>query len=160
MKKPFLLLCFVLFVLLSKTASAQVVDTPIEHDIGIHDPKPKVFNSVLLTGRVIGVNLENVPGVSVKNIRTSEKVSTDSRGIYQVNAIKSDTLVFYIAKYSKDTMIVKSLKDNLNLIMFKRKVDELPADYSSSDFNKAKREDNELYRVLEKDARLEEKWKY
>jgi len=161
MKKPFLLLLSVLLAFLSKTVSAQErVDTPIEHDVGIRDPKPKVINSVLLTGRVIGVNLENVQGVSVTNIRTSEKVNTDSRGVYHVNAAKGDTLAFYIAKYSKDIIIVKSVKDNLDLILFKRKVDDLPANHSQSDYNKAKKEDNELYRILEKDAKLEEKWKY
>jgi len=156
MKKIFLLLSLTALLFLSKTAVCQAVtDTPIVHNLD-----PTFYKTSLLTGRVIGVNLENVQGVSITNIRTSEKASTDSRGIYQVNAAKGDTLAFYIAKYSKDTLIVGSIKENLNLIMIKRKVDELPANHSESDFNRARRADNELYRVLEKDAKLEGKWKY
>jgi len=159
MKKLFFLLSFTGSVFLSKTVwCQQIIDTPIEHDIGIKEPK--VIKSFVINGRVIGVNLENVQGVSVTNIRTGDKVNTDSRGLFQVNIIKGDTLTFSVSKYSKETRIIKYPNENLNVIMIKRKVDELPSNYSQSDYNKASREDDELYHILEKDAKLEDKWKY
>ncbi len=159
MKKIHFTFAFILLVFLAKTALCQeIIDTPIEHDIGIHDPK--VIKTFVINGRVLGVNLENVQGVTVVNSRTAEKVNTDSRGIFQVTAVKGDMLTFNISKYSKEVRVIKNVKENLDVIMIKRKADELPADHSDSDYNKAKRADDELYRILEKDAKLEDKWKY
>ena len=101
-----------------------------------------------------------MPGVTIINSRTAEKVTTDSRGIFQVTVVKGDVLTFSISKYSKEVRIIKNVTENLNVIMIKRKVDELPADHSDSDYNKAKQTDDEFYRILEKDAKIEGKWKY
>jgi|SRR6185437_4424820 len=159
MKKTLLLILVIPLAFQSKTAMAQAVaDTPIEHYVFYKDPK--VYVNILITGRVIGVNLEDVQGVNIKNIRTGQSASSDSHGIFKINAAKRDTLHFEVAKYSKEVRIIKNPKENLNVIMIKRKTDELPADRSSSDYDKAKKADNELYRILEKDAKLEGKWNY
>lgn len=164
-RKLYFLLLFA-GLLFSNTGRAQdVPDTPIEHDIGIHDPKltkPKVRKVSLpfiITGRVIGVNLENVPGVIVINTCTAEKTSTDKNGIYHINVAKGDTLDFEVGKYSSDVRGIRS-NENLNIVMIKRKTDNLPPGYSKPDYNKAKNDDDELYRILQKDAKLEDKWKY
>jgi hypothetical protein len=159
MKKNLLLFLLIPLAFQSKTAIAQAVaDTPIEHYVFYKNPK--VYVNIMISGRVIGVNLEDVQGVKVKNIRTAESASTDGHGIFKINAAKGDTLHFEVAKYSKEVRIIKNAKENLNVIMIKRKTDELPPSHSSSDYDKAKKADNELYRILEKDAKLEGKWKY
>jgi hypothetical protein len=150
------LLSFFIFSFLSRSALAQeIIDTPIVHDL-----TPIVYKTYPVKGRVIGMNLEFVQGVTVTNKRTSENVSTDVNGIFRITAATGDTLVFNISKYSNDTLRVRSQKENLNLVMIKRKTDSLPPGYSTGEYNKAKREDNELYRILNKDAKTEEKWKY
>jgi hypothetical protein len=155
MKKTLLLLSFLLLIFLSKISSAQIIDTPIVHDL-----TPRIYKMFLIQGRVIGVNLEDVNGAAITNKRTAEKIMTNSHGIYELNAAKGDTLIFEIAKYSKDSRIIKNPKERLNVILIKRKTDELPANHSSSDYNKAGRADEELLRILEKDAKLEGKWNY
>jgi len=165
MKKLYFLSSFILLLLSKPTLAQEAVDTPIERDIGIHAPKiykpkvNKVYPPFILTGRVLGVNLENVQGVSIINICTGEKTSTDKNGIFHINAAKFDALGFEVPKYSRDIRDIKS-NENLNVIMIKRKADGLPPGHSGSDYDKAKKEDDELYRVLEKDAKLEDKWKY
>jgi hypothetical protein len=156
MKNSLLLLSFVLLIFFSKTVLAQeVADTPAEHSIFAK----KVYKPFILTGRVLGVNLENVHGVVITNICTAETATTDGNGIYHIGASRGDTLNFEISKYSKEVRSIKS-NENLNIIMIKRKTGNLPPGYSRSDYNKAKKEDDELYRILEKDAKLEDKWKY
>jgi hypothetical protein len=151
---------FLLLLFLSKAAAAQeIIDTPIEHFIV--EPKiykPKVY--ILVTGRILGVNLEDLKGAVITNLCTAEKASTDSHGVYHILAAKGDSLGFEFPKYSKNTEAVKAPNDPMNIIMIKRTADNLPAVHSSSDLRKAKSADDELYRILEKDAKLEEKWKY
>lgn len=152
MKKIFLLSSFVLMLFISKITSAQIIDTPIEHELN-----PKLY---VIKGRILGINLENVQGARITNIRTAESINSDSYGFYHINAAWGDSLAFYFSRYSKDTVIVKSHKENLNIIMIKRKVDELPPGYSQLDYYEANKKDHELYHILNKDAKLEGKWKY
>jgi hypothetical protein len=155
MKKILLLLSFILLLFLSKTSSAQIIDTPIVHDL-----TPRIYKTFAIQGRVIGVNLEDVAGVTITNKRTAGKITTNSHGIYEVNAAKGDTLFFEVSKYSKVMEVIRNPKERLNIILIKKKTDELPANHSSSDYNKANRADDELLRILEKDAKLEGKWNY
>jgi hypothetical protein len=157
MKKLLLLLSFILMLFVSKNSFAQIIDTPIQYYIV---NTPMVYKPFPVTGRVIGVNLENVQGVAITNICSAEKAITDNNGIYHINGAKGDTLAFEILKYSRDFKGIKSPKENLNVIMIKRKADNLPSDHSKSDYRKARNEDDELYRILEKDAKLEGKWNY
>lgn len=150
------LFSFFILLSLSRLALAQeIIDTPIVHDL-----TPKVYKTFFVSGRVIGMNLETVQGVNIINKRTGEIANTDGNGIYKISAAKSDTLFFKTGKYSMEMRQIKAPADKMNVIMIKRKTDELPANHSQSDFNKAQREDNELYRILEKDAKLEGKWIY
>jgi hypothetical protein len=158
MKKSLLLLSFILLVFLSKNALGQeVIDTPITN---FYKP-PRVYVNFPVKGRVIGiVNLEELEGVAIANKRTSEKTTTNSHGFYQLNAAKGDTLLFNFSRYSKDVRVIKSPKENLNVILINKKVNSLPANSSKSDLKKAEREDEDLYRILEKDAEREGKWNY
>lgn len=120
----------------------------------------RVYKMDVVRGRVLGVNLENVAGATVTNCRTADKTVTDANGIYQLNVAKGDTVIFRIARYSVTPEVVKSLRDNLNVIMIKRKADSLPAGSPPSEYKKAKRDDKKMVEILEKDARLDDKWKY
>lgn len=122
--------------------------------------QPGVLKTALIRGRVLGVNLENVAGATVTDLRTAEKTATDINGIYQLKVAKGDTVVFRTMKYSVTPAVVKSLRDNLNVIMIKHKTDGLPAGYTPSEYEKAERDDRKLIEILKKDARLDDKWKY
>ncbi len=158
MKKSPLLLTFILFVFLSKNAFGQeVIDTPITN---FYKP-PRVYVNFPVKGRVIGiVNLEDLEGVIIANKRTAEKTTTNNHGFYQLNGAKGDTLFFEFSRYSKDMRVIKSAKENLNVILTNKKVNSLSANALKSDLKKAEREDEELYRILEKDAEREGKWSY
>jgi len=165
MKKLYFLLFSIVLFLSNAVLAQDVPDTPIEHDIGIHDPKVfkpkvhKVYPPFMLTGRILGINLESVQGVIIINSCTAEKTITDKNGIYHINAARGDTLDFEVPKYSRDIRGIRS-SENLNIVMIKRKADNLPPGHSKPEYDKAKKDDEELYRVLEKDAKLEDKWKY
>jgi hypothetical protein len=154
-KKTSFLSLFILLFLSGSAMAQEIIDTPIVHDL-----TPKVYKTFFVSGRVVGMNLETVQGVNIVNKRTGETASTDGSGIYKISAAKTDTLFFKTGKYSMEMRQIKTPGDKMNVIMIKRKTDELPAGHSQSDFNKAQREDNELYRILEKDAKLEGKWVY
>jgi hypothetical protein len=156
MKKILFTILFILSMFFSKITFAQIIDTPIEHYVF----DPKVIPAFPVTGRVIGVNLEDVTGADIVNMCLAEKSKTDSHGTFHINAAIGDTLLILTRKYSTGLQRVKSSKENLNVILIRRKVDLLPPGYSRSDYNKARREDEELIRILEKDAKLEGKWKY
>jgi hypothetical protein len=153
---------FILLLLLSKTALCQeIIDTPIEHYLVYPTQKPaQVRKPFPVTGRIIGINLENVKDATVMNICTAETTKTDNNGIYHITAAKGDTLAFMTTKYSVEMRGIKPSKENLNIIMIKRKADGFSFKKSSKDYNKAVDDDNELYRILEKDAKLEGKWVY
>ena len=157
-----LLIC----LFLSRPAIAQEIpDTPIEHNIGIDDPnlyKPKVhkvFPPFKLTGRIIGIKLESVQGVVITDICSGETATTDEHGIYHIAVAKGDSVAFVVKKYSNDFRLIKS-SDNLNFVMIKRKTDGLSAKQNITEYTQAKKQDDELYRILEKDAKEEGKWKY
>jgi len=154
-KKRFLLPLFILLFLSGPALAQEIIDTPIVHDL-----TPKVYKSFLVNGRVIGMNLEILQGVNIINKRTNETTGTDASGIYKISAAKGDTLFFKSGKYSMEMRRVKTPAEKLNVILIKRKTDDLPAGRSQSDFNKAQRDDNDTYRILEKDAKLEGKWVY
>ena len=158
MKRMIFSCVFVLLALELKTAAAQGVDTPIENLIVYKTPR--VYKPFQLTGRVIGINLENVQSATVINICTAEKTMTDSFGIYHINAAKGDTLEFQFQKYSNELRRVGTQSGNMNIILIKRKTDNFNPGGQQTDYSKAKKDDDELYRILEKDAKLEGKWKY
>lgn len=154
-KKITFLPLFILLFISGSALAQEIIDTPIEHDVSI-----KVYNSFLVNGRVIGMNLETLQGVNVTNKRTNETAGTDASGIYKISAAKGDTLFFKSGKYSMEMCQVKTPGEKMNVILIKRKTDDLAAGHSQSDFKKAQRDDNEIYRILEKDAKLEGKWVY
>jgi hypothetical protein len=157
MKKTLLLLSLISLLFFSETALCQeIIDTPITNFI----LPPGMIKTFPVNGRVLGLNLEVLPGVIITDTRTKEKTATDSRGTFRLTAAKADTFIFEFANHSKETRVAKSGKDNMNVIMIKRKVDELPANPQPSDLRKAERADEELYNILEKDAKIEGKWKY
>jgi hypothetical protein len=153
MKKLFFLFSVTLMFFVSKTSLAQIIDTPIEHYVFAHDEK-----MFLLKGRVIGLNLENLNGAIISNIRTDEKATTNTKGFYQLNAAKSDTISFEFANHSKEIRTIKYPDEKLNVILILRQADGINS--SSTAYRKAIKADNELYRILEKDAKLEGKWNY
>lgn len=157
MKKVSFIFSFILLISL-KTAFGQIIDTPIEHYVVYNEPK--VNPAFRVTGRVLGVNLEDVIGADVINMCSANKTKTDSHGTFRIDAAIGDTLVIATSKYSLWPRYIKSDKENVDIILIKRKVDLLPPGYSRSDYNKARKEDEQLLHVLEKDAKLEAKWKY
>ncbi|WP_295671829.1 hypothetical protein [uncultured Mucilaginibacter sp.] len=158
------LFSFFILLLFSRSVLAQeIIDTPIEHYIVYQDPKVikvKINPPFAITGRVIGMNLENVQDVAVTNICTAETAKTDNNGIYRIHAAKGDTLAFVISKYSTELRGVKPSKENLNIILIKRKADAFVNKIPIHDYNKAVSDDNDIYHILEKDAKLEGKWVY
>ena len=150
----------------SRVFCQERVDTPITNFVPQPPPdqkpgKPKIIKPpviVNLSGRVIGVNLENVSSATVTNGRSDEKTVTNSQGIFQITVEKGDTLIVELGKYSKSVFVVRSLKENINIVMIKRKTDGLTP--GAPGYGKANREDEELLRILEKDAKLEGKWNY
>ena len=160
MKKTILLVSFILLLCVAKTASCQeIIDTPITNLI-LPPKTPPVLKTFPVNGRVIGLNLEVLQGVIVTNIRTKEKTSTDSRGIFELTAAKGDTVTFDFANHSEEERVAKNGKDHINVIMIKRTVDSMPPGSGPGEIRKAARADDELYRILEKDAKLEDKWNY
>lgn len=158
MSKRYFLLLFLSAFLSIKIASAQVIDTPIRYFQ--HMDKVVVKDTFIVKGRVIGFNLEDINAGSVINICSGEVTLTNKRGLFQIKATKNDTLVFEFTRHSREYRELKKPKENLNVILIRRKTEELPAGYSSSDYNKARKADQEFYRILEKDAKVEGKWIY
>ena len=157
-KSPLLLLLFIVGFL-SKTAQAQdITDTPIRHFILYN--RPAEYKPFPITGRVIGTNLESIKGAEVINICTGETTKADDNGIFHFQAGKGDTLAFAGSKYSATIIGVKSPKEKFNIILIKRKANTLPPGHSGSDYEKAKKEDEGLYKILDKDAKEEGKWNY
>jgi hypothetical protein len=157
MKKISLLLPFILLILLSKTAHCQqVADTSNANSAASHS----TYVIVPIKGRVIGLNLEVLQGVIIANKRTNDKTNSDNNGIYHLNVAKGDTITFELAPRSQEIRVIKHTQDALNVILIKRTADQLPVNTSPTDLKKAKKADEELYRILEKDAKLEGKWNY
>jgi len=150
---------FVVLMMGSKVTQAQAVtDTPITNNILYY--KPVDYKPFPVTGRIIGMNLEILKAALVVNLCTAETTKADDNGIYHINAGKGDTLAFAFGRYSATLLGIKSPKDRFNIILMKRKANNLPAGHSGSDYDKAKKDDDELYKILDKDAKLEGKWNY
>jgi hypothetical protein len=159
-KKMPVVFLFIVLSFLSKSALAQedLADTPIRHFILYN--KPVEYKPFAITGRVIGTNLESIKEAEVINICTGETTKADDNGIYHFRAAKGDTLAFVGPKYSATVMGVKSPKDKFNIILIKRKTESMPRGHSRSDYEKAKKDDDDLYKILDKDAKAEGKWNY
>jgi hypothetical protein len=156
-----LLTLAVFFVLafLAKTGDAQeTTDTAIRFFVKYNTPLE--YKPFPITGRVIGTNLESIKGAEVINICTGETTKADDNGIFHFQAGKGDTLAFAGSKYSATIIGVKSPKEKFNIILIKRKANTLPPGHSGSDYEKAKKEDEGLYKILDKDAKEEGKWNY
>ena len=132
-------------------------DTAIEHLVVY---RTVVYKPFPVSGRVIGVNLESVKGGQVINICSADTGRTDDNGFFHLSAAAGDTLAFVSPKYSATVVGVRSQKDKFNVILIKRKTASLPPGYAESDYNKAAREDNNLLKILDKDAKAEGKWNY
>lgn len=157
MKKILITLSFTLLILLSKPAFCQqVADAPNANNLML----PDLYKTVLIRGRVIGINLEVLQDVIITNKRTGDKTNSDNNGIYQLNVIEGDTITFELVPRSQETRVIKHKQGALNVILIKRTADQLPVASSPADLKKAKKADDELYRILEKDAKLEGKWNY
>jgi hypothetical protein len=126
--------------------------------------KPASAQTVLtVKGRTVGQNLEELEGVTILNIRSSEKTLSDKRGIFRINATKGDTLIFTFTRYSRDSRIIRKLSENVNVIMINRKTLELPPNYTVSEYKNylpLHEEDEKLYKILEKGAVRAGLWNY
>ena len=158
MKKYCFLFFWFVYVFSFKIARCQVIDTPIAYFVV--QPKVVVIDSFKVSGRVIGFNLEDLSGAIVTDMCSGQRVSTDSRGMYQLTVAKNDTVFFQYPHHSDEQRAIKRPQDKLNIILVKRQTDGLPANHSRSDYDKARRADEDFYRILEKDAKLEGKWNY
>jgi hypothetical protein len=158
--KPLLaLLLFFGLAFFAKTGSAQqTTDTAITHFVKYSTPPE--YKPFPVSGRVIGTKLENIKQAEVVNVCSGEITKADDNGIFHFQAAKGDTLAFAGGRYSPTVIGVRSPKDKFNIILIKRKAGNLPPGHSNSDFEKAKKEDEELYKILDKDAKEEGKWNY
>lgn len=142
-------------VIYSTNAFPQIIDTPIVHDLT--QINYVMFN---VSGRVINMNLKDISEATITNKRTNEKAKTDMMGIFHIGATVRDTLFFEYPKLSTEMRSIKHPKDQINVVMIARKIDHLPLNYSKEEHERAIREDEKFYRILEKDAKLEGRWKY
>ena len=157
MKKILASLTFILLAFLSKTAYCQqAADASNTNNLALQS----TYVIVPIRGRVIGINLDILQGVVITDKRTGDKTNSDNNGIYRLNVAKGDTVTFDLAPRSQETRVIKRTQDALNVILIKRAANQLPANSSPTDIKKAKKADDELYRILEKDAKLEGKWNY
>ena len=144
---PIMLIALIFF---SKSASAQVVEIYV----------PPTLDTALIKGRIIGANLQNIKGATITNKRTNKKDTTNIVGFYTARAAVGDTLFFDYPGLSREVRKVKKLTSKMNVILIRRKIDSLPAHTLKRDSSNAEKADEELYRILEKDAKLEGKWNY
>jgi hypothetical protein len=136
----------------------ETPDTAIEHFVVYRNNITAYTFPV--TGRIVGTNLENVKA-QVINTCSGQSSLTDNNGIYHIEVAAGDTLGFVSQKYTPNWLAVKpQKKGNINVILIRRKTEVLAPGYSGSDYKKAVKEDDELLRVLEKDAKAEGKWNY
>ncbi len=118
---------------------------------------------MLTKGRILGQNMEVLEGVSIANKNTGEKASSDKQGFFYINTKKGDTLIFTFSKYSKDVRVIRKPSENVNMILMDRKARDLPPDYTGSEYNayeKARDEDERVYRIINKGVEREGFWKY
>jgi hypothetical protein len=157
-KKMFVLLFFLPVFYTSGLFAQSATDTAIEHFVVYN--QTAAYKPFSIKGRVIGARLESIKGAEVINLCTGDTAKADDEGIYHINAGKGDTLAFVYGRYSTAILGVRSAKEKFNIILIKRKTESLLPGYSRSDFEKARKDDDELYRILGKDAKEEGKWNY
>ncbi len=157
-KTLFFILLFLLGILVKTTSAQEIIDTPIRYILKYHTAED--YKPFPVMGRVIGTNLESIKNGEVINICSGQTTKADDNGIFHFQAGKGDTLAFISSKYSPTIIGVKSPKDKFNIILIKRKTAALPPGHTRSDYEKAKKEDEDLYKILDKDAKEEGKWNY
>jgi len=145
----------VFLLLYSGTGFSQIIDTPIVHYL-----TPINYIMFNVSGRVINMNLKDISEVTITNKRTGETAKTDIIGVFHINAAVRDTLFFEYPKLSTEMRSIKHPKDQINVVLIARKADNLPLNYSKNEHDRAIREDERFYHILEKDAKLEGKWHY
>jgi hypothetical protein len=134
MKKILVTLPFTLLIFLSKTTHCQqVADTSNANNRTL----PSSYIIAPIRGRVIGINLEILHGVTITNKRTGDKTNSDNNGIYQLSVIEYDTITFELAPRSQESRVIKHKQGALNVILIKRTPDQLPVNSSSTDFKKS-----------------------
>jgi|GEM_PF-1226972 len=153
-----LFLVFVLTFFAGAGRAQETTDTAITYIVKYRTPPD--YKPFPITGRVIGTNLESIKSAQVINICTGQTTNADDNGIFHFQAAKGDTLAFIGSRYPPTITGVKSPKDKFNIILMKRKADLLPPGHSRSDYEKAKKDDENLYKILDKDAKEEGKWNY
>jgi hypothetical protein len=150
---------FFVLMFLARTGYAQeTTDTAITFFVKYRAPLE--YKPFPITGRVIGTKLESIKEAAVVNICTGETTKADDNGVFHFRAAKGDTLAFAGVNYSPTVVGVRSPKDKFNVILIKRKALSLPRIHSKPDFEKAQKEDEGLYKILDKDAKEEGKWNY
>jgi hypothetical protein len=158
MSKAIFLSIFCLFIASNQVHAQQDrPDTAIENFVVY---RTDVYKPFPVSGRVIGANLEIIKSGQVINICSGEATRTDENGMFHANGALKDTLVFVSPKYSARFICIKSAKERYNVILIKSNQNQLPADATESDHNKAARQDENLLKILDKDAKLEGKWNY
>jgi hypothetical protein len=85
------LLAGAIFAFCLNCAAQEAGDTAIEHVVIYRQQQYKPFT---ITGRVIGVNLENIKGGQVTNLCEANATKTDDNGIFHLEAAAGDTIAF------------------------------------------------------------------
>ena len=112
----------------------------------------------LIKGRIIGQAMEELEGATIFNIHSLDSAKTNSRGFFTIKAMRDDTLIFTYPKYSKDWRIVKRITDHINIIMINRKAIGVPD--TTAQYKRAARDDDKLYKILDKGAERNGVWNY
>lgn len=149
---------FFLTFFIKPILAQERVDTPLQYIVTY--PAHIESKPFPVTGRLVGMNLEILKGALATDICTGESVKTDDNGFFHLNAAKGDTLGFCYGRYSVTMVPVKTSKEHYNVVLMKRKTDGLPQPYTHSEYDKAKKEDEDMYKILDKDAKLEGRWNY
>lgn len=102
--------------------------------------------------------MEELEGVRIINIHSLDTAKSDSRGFFSVKAVYGDTLVFIHSKYSKIVKPIWNTHSRINLIMIDRKTVSLPD--STKEYLQAARDEDKLYKILEKGAERSGIWNY
>jgi hypothetical protein len=153
--RMFSLLICAMVLCCSMSLAQDVIDTPIEH---IEVYKTIGYKPSPISGRAIGANLEVLKEARVINMCSAQATKTDDNGFFHLDAAIGDTIAFVSPKYPVRQVSVKSVKDKLNVVVFKEQSASLTP--GTPDFIKAEKEDSKLLKILEKDAREEGKWNY
>lgn len=113
-----------------------------------------------IKGRVVGEQLENVPGAEIINLRTHQEVVADASGFYDINAAIGDTLTFKFIGYTQEKRVVVNIAKNINVLLIDKAVNDLGAIWTKKQWKKAEEAKNNYYKQLEKKADQLGKWNY